>query len=242
MEKKNVLRIFLLAIAVVAAGSAFGIGLSKIGAARRLTGVRLPSAVAQSGATDNRTLKEKAKKDGRFTELARPERTKVYNDLSELSAGSSDVIIGIPKENVTGLTPDEKSISIDYKVQVEFVYKGKLRQGATITVSLPGGRILFPDGSMAEVKTPWFKKMQEGKAYALFLQHRSVGSNFVTVGEAQGIFEIPTTREDRAVKTHVGLMNDPMWKYQGMEVRNFIPELKRATGFAESKDKTTLKK
>lgn len=242
MEKKNALRIFLLAIAVVAAGSAFGIGLSKIGAARRLTGVRLPAAVSQSEATDKRTVKEKAKKEGRFTEVVRPDRTKVYNDLSELSAGSSDVIIGIPKENVTGLTPDEKSISIDYKVQVEFVYKGKLKVGTTITVSLPGGRIMFPDGSMAEVKTPWFKKMQEGKAYALFLRRRDIGNNFGTVGQAQGIFEIPTTREDRAVKSHVGLMNDPMWKYQGMEVRNFIPELKRATGFVASKDKTAPKK
>lgn len=242
MEKKNVQRIFLLALVVVAAGSALGIGLAKIGAARRLTGVHAPVAVSQTAASDNRTLHEKAKKDGRITELVRPDRTKIYNDLSEVAAASSDVVIGIPTNNVTSLTPDGKSISIDYQVEVQFVYKGKMQKGEIINVSLPGGRILFPDGSMAEVRTPWFKKMQEGKAYALFLQQKNLGSKYVTVGQAQGIFEIPTTREDRTVKSHVGLMNDPMWKYQGMEVQNFIAEIKRATNYSEAKNKTKLRK
>lgn len=238
MKKKDLMRMVLLAAAVITAGTALGVGLSRIAAARRQTGMRPPTVVSQSSAVDDRPLADKAKRDGHVTELMRPDRSKVYNDLSELAAASGDVVIGIPKENLTSLTPDGKSVVITYQVEIQHVYKGSLQKGATIPVTLPGGRISFPDGSMAEIKTPWFKKMQDGKAYALFLQQKTRGSKFEIVGQAQGVFEIPTTRQDRTVKSHVGILNDPMWKYHGMDVSNFIPELRKATGASSPKAKS----
>jgi hypothetical protein len=115
-------------------------------------------------------------------------------------------------------------------VRVAYVYKGAIREGNIITVSLPGGKVGFDDGSTAEIRTPWFKKMMNGKAYVLFLTATSRPKVFVTTGEAQGIFEIPTTAKGlRIVQAHTGVPNDPIWKYQGKDVRDFLKELRRIT-------------
>lgn len=95
-------------------------------------------------------------------------------------------------------------------------------------MSLPGGKVRFADGSTAEIRTAWFKKMQNGKTYALFLSPGS-GSGFVTTGEAQGLFEIPTTEGDQSVKTHSGIPRDSVGKYQGTDVKTFLRELRQAT-------------
>lgn len=113
-------------------------------------------------------------------------------------------------------------------MNIEYVYKGSLERGKTVTVSLPGGKVLFEDGTTAEIKTPWFKKMQNGTTYLLFLNEAPGGGTFVTTGEAQGLFEIPTGEGSRTVKTHVGILRDPMWKYQNMDVRAFLKELRKA--------------
>ena len=85
----------------------------------------------------------------------------------------------------------------------------------------------FEDGSTAEVRTPGFKKMQDGKTYALFLATKA-NNAFVPIGGPQGIFEIPTTNVTRAVKPHTLIPNDPMLKYNGMNVKDFFKELRGA--------------
>ena len=47
-------------------------------------------------------------------------------------------------------------------------------------------------------------------------------------GGPQGIFEIPTTSITRAVKSHTMVPTDPMLKYNGMNVKDFFKELRRA--------------
>jgi hypothetical protein len=86
----------------------------------------------------------------------------------------------------------------------------------------------FSDGTSAEVRTPWFKKMQEGTTYLLFLNQPALGQPFVTTGAAQGLFEIPTTQGSRVVKTHTGILKDPIWKYNGMDVKAFLKEVRQA--------------
>jgi len=46
---------------------------------------------------------------------------------------------------------------------------------------------------------------QDPGADALFLQPDAGTRRFTTTGEAQGVIEIPTTPEDRTIKTHSGL-------------------------------------
>jgi hypothetical protein len=92
--------------------------------------------------------------------------------------------------------------------------------------------VKFNDGSVAEIMTPWFKKMQNGKTYALFLQPGTAEGQFVTTGEAQGVFEIPTTEDDRLVKAHSGIPGNSVRKYDGQDVKTFLGELRRVTGKA----------
>lgn len=221
MKKHNLVKYLLVTLAFVAV---LGLALVSIGASRR------PRTATQNGgnAADNRTLKEKAKQARRFVGTEEPNMATRYTDLNQLAGHSSAVVIGTAQQNVCRLSADGKRITIDYSVKLEYVYQGSLKQGNTITVSLPGGSVEFPDGSSAEIQTPWFKKMQEGTTYLLFLNEAAGGRAFVTTGQAQGVFEIPTSEGSRTVKTHTGVMRDPMWKYQNMDVKVFLREVRKA--------------
>jgi hypothetical protein len=181
-------------------------------------------------AQDTRSLKEKAKQTRNFSDSQNPKDKTVYENLAALANHSAAVIIGTPQRNLSVLSRDGNSISLNYAVSVEYVYKGKLQPGNTVTVSLPGGKIKFDDGSTAEVTTHWFKKMQNGKTYALFLQPGTGNAHFVTTGEAQGVFEIPTTQNDRTVKSHSGIQGQTVRKYDGRDVKAFLRELRQVTG------------
>lgn len=179
---------------------------------------------------DTRPLKEKAKQTGYLRETQGPNRAAIYSNLADLANHSTAVIIGTAQRNISTLSRDGRSISLNYSVRVEYVYKGKLHEGSVVIVSLPGGRVKFDDGSTAEVSTPWLKKMQNGKTYALFLTEESQQEAFVTTGDAQGIFEIPTTPDVKVVQSHSGVAGDNVRKYQGMDVKSFLKELRQATG------------
>ena len=64
------------------------------------------------------------------------------------------------------------------------------------------------------------------------LQPGAAEGQFVTTGEAEGVFEIPTTQDDRLVKVHSGIPGSPVWKYNGQDVKTFLIELRRVTGKA----------
>ena len=193
--------------------------------------IALPiGARANRAQGDNRTLKERAQQERSVRELQNPKSTTVYSVLSQLVHDSAAVIIGTVQKNTPTLSPDGKSISLEYEMRVEYVYKGRIQQDSTITVGLPGGRVKFDDGSTAEIMTPWLRKMQNGKSYALFLQPGNVKGRFVTTGEAQGLFEIPIDASDRTVKTSSGIQNHPIRKYNGQDVKTFIRELRQVTG------------
>jgi hypothetical protein len=177
--------------------------------------------------TADQTLKTKAKEDRRLIQTENPVGPGRYANLSALVGESTAVLIGTPQTNISKLTADGTSITLDYQVKVEYVYKGNLREGDIVTISLPGGMVKFEDGSTAEVRTPGFKKMQDGKTYALFLATKA-NNAFVPIGGPQGIFEIPTSSVTRAVKSHTLIPNDPMLKYNGMNVKDFFKELRGA--------------
>lgn len=223
----------LAAVSVLAVAVAVAVGS---GAAnhRGIVAASLGSAAASPARPaappdDTRPLKERAKGAGRFvvTEKSHPP---AYQGLNELAANSSAVVIGTPQDNVCRLTPDGRSITIDYRVSVRHTYKGGLKEGDTITVSLPGGAAVLDDGTRVEVQTPWFKKMQDGKTYALFLNDAGGRAVFKPTGGPQGVFEIPVTKESRAVKSHSGVQADPIWAYHGMDVFAFLKEVRKATG------------
>ena len=227
--RKRALTKGLLAALVILTGLGLGFGLSKIGATRRPVGSKAP-IMPQKEAEDTRPLKEKAREAGSYVKDRAPKKIGAFSDLAGLTRDSSAVVVGVPGDNVSVLSADGKGITIDYKVSVQYVYKSDLNEGDVITVSVPGGRVSFDDGSTAEVRTPWFKKMMTGKTYVLFLSPTERPGVFVTTGEAQGVFEIPTTRDNRIIQTHAGLPKDPMWKYNGTDPKTFFKELRKVTG------------
>lgn len=213
MKQKTVLNYFSITLAVLLGAAVLVI----LGATRR----------QPTPAVADQTLKAKAKDDRRFILTANPVEPGRYGSLSQLVSESSAVIIGTPESNISKLTADGTSITLDYQVQVEYVYKGTLRENDVVTINLPGGMVKFDDGSTAEVRTPGFRKMQDGKTYALFLAAKD-NNVFVPTGGPQGIFEIPTTTVTRSIKSHTLVPNDPMLKYNGINVKDFFKELRRA--------------
>ena len=215
MKQNKILNYFSVTLTALLVGAAV---LVILGTARRQSA---PAMIA------DQTLKAKAKADRRFILTENPLEPGRYANLSALVGESTAVLIGTPQTNISKLTADGTSITLDYQVKVEYVYKGNLRESDIVTISLPGGMVKFEDGSTAEVRTPGFRKMQDGKTYALFLATK--GNNaFVPIGGPQGIFEIPTTSVTRAVKSHTLVPTDPMLKYNGMNVKDFFKELRRA--------------
>jgi hypothetical protein len=182
-------------------------------------------------APDTRTLKEKAKVNGRFVRTEEPSALPPSQSVEEISHLSSAVIIGTTESNACRLSADGKQITIDYQVKVQEVLKGGIAQGQTITVSLPGGRVSFDDGTTAEIKTPWFRKMENGKTYILFLSDGEKGV-FVTTGGPQGVYG--TSETDGTIKTHSGRLRDPAWKYNGMDKRKFLDAVRKSVSNVSS--------
>lgn len=215
MKQNSILNYFSVTLTALLVGAAV---LVILGTSRRQPA---------SAAVADQTLKAKAKKERRFILTENAVAPGRYAELSALVGESTAVLIGTPQTNISRLTADGTSITLDYQVKVEYVYKGNLRESDIVTISLPGGMVTFEDGSTAEVRTPGFRKMQDGKTYALFLAAKGANA-FVPLGGPQGIFEIPTTSVTRAVKSHTLIPSDPMVKYNGMNVKDFFKELRGA--------------
>jgi hypothetical protein len=112
------------------------------------------------------------------------------------------------------------------------VLKGHVKTGGNITVSLPGGKVGFPDGSTAEVHTPWFRKMINHKRYLVFLTGKPTSDSFTTTGGPQGVFEIAA---DGSLISHSGLAKDVMREYAGKSSQAFVKEVKEAVVASKNK-------
>lgn len=202
-----------------------GAGWARIGQKKKgLVWQPLPGR--QKGVPDDgRTLREKARAHRNFVRTDGPPELQSFASLKDLVKAADLVVIGTTRGNVSRLSQDEKTITLNYRLVAEKVYKGNLAEGAEFAVSLPGGKVLFRDGSAAEVSLPWFKKMQNDKTYLLFLKQ---GEPFTTVGGPRGLFQIPTDSYSRKVQAHTLIQGDPLLEYDGADVKAFLKELKQA--------------
>jgi hypothetical protein len=185
---------------------------------------------------DRRAQTEAARRGG-YRELAKMKGEVVVNqhgssfvkfDLETITKKSAAVVIGTAVSNVSRLSPDGLQITTDYQVQVQEVLKGKGVDAGNIEVSLPGGRVVFEDGTAAQVNVPGFRRMENGKTYVLFLSERGPEyTSFAVTGGPQGIFEV--VEGGLSVKPH-GTGLDPLaQKYKvEKEARTFIKEARKA--------------
>jgi hypothetical protein len=182
----------------------------------------LPGATSK----DSRTLQEKAKRGGGKLVSNLDFNTAVkQSSLANMVAASESIAIVTTESNVCRMSDDGKVIRTFYRARVEEVLKGRVKAGRNITISLPGGMVGFPDGSTAEVQTPWFRKMVNNKRYLLFLTGNPKSDSFTTTGGPQGVFEIGA---DGGLRSHSGLANDAMRQNAGKSNHAFAREIKDA--------------
>ncbi|MCA1564175.1 MAG: hypothetical protein LC803_00685 [Acidobacteria bacterium] len=136
-------------------------------------------------------LRGAAKIKGNYVQTFDPHPDWLSFDLEKLTQKSEAVVLGVPIKNRCKLTPDGQLIMTEYEVVVQEVLKGNVRQGDTVNVALVGGKVMFEDGTTAEVVTPGFKKMVNGKTYALYLSLYPIRSPVydLTAGP-QGMLEL----------------------------------------------------
>lgn len=214
ISKKLGLTVILLIVASGIAISAFALTQ------------RNRQAPPTASSKDPRTLEEKAKRGkGKLVANLDFNKGAQQSSLANMVAASESIVIVTTESNVCKLSDDGKVVRTFYQARVEDVLKGHVKTGRDITVSLPGGMVGFPDGSTAEVQTPWFRKMVNNKRYLLFLTGKPTSDSFTTTGGPQGVFEIAA---DGGLRSHSGLANDVMRQNAGKSNQAFVREIKDA--------------
>jgi hypothetical protein len=214
---KNVVLIALLAVAATA------LAVTSATVARR-SGAAPPAAAAK----DPRSLREKARLGrGKFVGNVEFNKGAMKADLAQLIAHSAAVVIATVEENQCALSGDERVIRTYYKVRVEEVLKGGgVKAGSALTLSVPGGKVGFEDGSTAETQALWFRKLVNHRRYVLFLDQKGRADEFVTTGGPQGVYELPA--DGQGVVSHSGLREDPLRRFDKKDVQEFLTEVRSA--------------
>jgi hypothetical protein len=147
-------------------------------------------------------------------------------DIEALTKNSVAVVVAVLGRNLGGhLTDDGMMILTNYEVMVQEGIKGKVVEGSTIIVSLPGGRVEFEDGTTAELRTPKFEAVKTGGTYTFFLTEveKSPGV-YTATGGPQGIIEVV---DNESVRSH-GRDTDPVAKEtSGKDKRTILKEIRK---------------
>jgi hypothetical protein len=109
---------------------------------------------------------------------ARPQSLQALIDSTPL------IVVGTIQASEARVTPNGRMIDTIYSVTVSDTLKGDAR--SAVSVRVPGGRVTFPDGAIAEVRTPGFA-LGTGGTYALFLRPAPVGVGTDPADAAQGV-------------------------------------------------------
>ena len=147
-------------------------------------------------------------------------------DLESLTSHSSVVIMGTPQDGSTSLTANGERIITEYKVKVSRIFKGQLQENALIRLIVPGGKVVFEDGTSAEILTPDLGPITKNQTYVLFLHPSADGTDiYQLTGGGQGLFEVPSS--GWGVKP-LGDKKDLVQRHKDQTVNDFIEEIQRA--------------
>jgi hypothetical protein len=169
-------------------------------------------------------LREAAKLKGHYIEDFDPHWDFGLFDIESLTKNSAAIVVGIPTKNLGGrLSSSGQAILTNYEVLVQETFKGTLTAGQTITVSLPGGRVEFDDGTSAELRTPDFEHVKTSGAYTFFLSEtKNPDDGYTLTAGPQGLVELV----DGTVRSH-GRSSDPVAKeIKGRDKDSFLKEVR----------------
>jgi hypothetical protein len=152
-------------------------------------------------------------------------------NLDDLVRGTPVIVLGTVLSAAPRITQQGLSIETVYEVVVTTTLRGPER--STITVRFPGGRMVFADGAVAEVRTPGLS-IETGRTYLWFLRPpenrpgvdpeegiaRDV--HLLTVGP-QGLFDLSMGRVQSLAR--VGTIRT---QYDGRDTQGFLAEVRAA--------------
>lgn len=116
-------------------------------------------------------------------------------------------------------------ITNDFVVKVQEVIKGRIPNGKSIVVKVPGGAYKFPDGTRAAVVAQGYKEPQDRQLYAFFLKKRANTKDYKLISESQGLFALTSAGIDPADLDS----SDPVVaNYKGRSTPDFLRQLHQA--------------
>ena len=146
--------------------------------------------------------------------------------IETLASTSAVIIVGKPLSSSSSLTASGENIITEHKIRVERVLKGTPKQGELITVTVPGGKVTFEDGSSAEIQTPDLGPIVAENRYIFFLRTSDdMTDSFGLTGGGQGLFELSSS--DSTVKP-LGHETDLVQRHKDQEITDFISEIESA--------------
>lgn len=170
-------------------------------------------------------LREGARIKKRFVS-SEPTTGLVKYDLESLTSHSAAVIMGTPVSSFSSLTANGERITTEHTIRVSRVFKGKLAEEALIRVIVPGGKVVFDDGTSAEILTPDLGAITKNKTYVLFLNPSANDADLLRLtGGGQGLFEMPSSAW--GVKP-LGDKKDLVQRHKDQSVNDFLEEIQRA--------------
>ena len=141
-------------------------------------------AIRRGGLREAARLKKHYVSSERTTGLAK-------YDLEALTQTSSQIIVGTPRFSSSILTTSGESIVSEYEVTIQQILKGNFQESQLVRIKVPGGKVVFDDGTSAEINTPDLGPIKEHQSYVWFLTPKDSSSQlFQLTGGGQGLFEL----------------------------------------------------
>ena len=110
--------------------------------------------------------------------------------LEGLVHSSNAVFVGTVQDSRSELEQHGRYIHTRYSVEIEQILKGSLQPGQVVSFLLPGGKVTFDDGTVAEVRKEGEPPLLKDHRYALFTLDSTEEAGLRPVGADEGVFEL----------------------------------------------------
>lgn len=112
------------------------------------------------------------------------------SSLEDLVQGSKEVFVGTVQGSKPELQNNGRYIHTRYSTKIEQVFKGDLLPSQTVSFLLPGGKVTFDDGTVAEVYKEKELPLLKDHRYALFALDSKGEVGFRSAWADEGMFEL----------------------------------------------------
>lgn len=112
------------------------------------------------------------------------------SSLQDLVHGSREVFVGTVRDGRSELEHHGRYIRTRYSVEVEQILKGSLLPGQVVSFLLPGGKVTFDDGTVAEVRKEKEPPLLKDHRYVLFTLDSAEEAGLRSAWADEGVFEL----------------------------------------------------